>query len=252
VYHSLQVTLRKRFSRGFQFNTHYTYGKNIAVGGVDQHTQARNDRVQDPQNHAASRGRTDADLTHAFNMNWAWNLPFERWLGARSAALKALAGGWQVMGIASFRSGFPMYITSNKDNRGNGDSGNQRPDAVAGVDPYLGGWRESNAHTFLNVAAFSDPCASRGLKTPCGLFGNLGKNVLSGPGAAALDVSFLKDTRIRERVTVQFRTEFFNFLNHANLEAPGGSQLQITNKAFGQITGASRPREVQFALKLIL
>ena len=72
------------------------------------------------------------------------------------------------------------------------------------------------------------------------------------PGAAALDVSFLKDTRIRERVTIQFRTEFFNFLNHANMESPGASQLQITNKAFGQITGASRPREVQFALKLIL
>ena len=251
VYHSLQITLRKRFSRGLQFNTHYTYGKNLTIGGVDQHTQARNDRVQDPENHAGSRGRSDADLQHVLRLDYAWDIPLASWIGAGSGPAKALSSGWQIMGITSVRSGFPMFITSGRDNRGNGDSGNQRPDAVVGVDALAGGYRDSSSHTFLNAAAFSDPCTSRGLKSPCGLFGNLGKNVLSGPGFANFDVSLFKNTRLTDRLTLQFRTEFFNLLNHANFMNPSATELQISSRSFGQITSASIPREIQFALKLL-
>jgi hypothetical protein len=190
-------------------------------------------------------------LTHAFNTDFGWEIPIDRWLGANSGPANKLLHGWQVMGITTIRSGFPMYITSGKDNRGNGDSGNQRPDAVAGIVPVLGGYRGSNAHQYLAAAAFTDPCASRGLKSPCGLFGNLGKNVLSGPGSYNFDLSFFKTTRITERMALQFRSEFFNFLNHANFDSPAASQLQIINKNFGQITSASVPREIQFALKLL-
>ncbi|MBM3746760.1 MAG: TonB-dependent receptor [Acidobacteria bacterium] len=251
VYHSMQASLRKRFSRGFQLNGHYTYGKNISIGGVDNFTNSQSPRVQDHENRRASRGRSDADLTHIFTLDYAWDLPFHKWLGTDSGAVHKLASGWQIMGITSARSGFPMYITSGRDNRGNGDSQAQRPDAVAGVNPKVSGFRESNDHRFLDPAAFADPCGARGLRRPCGLYGNLGKNVLSGPAAFNTDFSVFKNTPLSERYTLQFRTEFFNLLNHANFSAPPAARLQLSSASFGQITGASSPREIQFALKLI-
>lgn len=251
VYHALQTSLRKRFSQSHQFNVHYTYGKSLSLGGVDDFTNQVNNQVQDPSNRRASRGRTIADLTHNLRLDYAADIAFDRWFGLSSGAPRKIAGGWQVMGITSARSGFPMLITSGRDNRGNGDSGPQRPDVAAGVPSKLDGWRESSAHRFLNRAAFTDPCDVRGLRRPCGVFGNLGKNVLSGPGAMNFDVSVIKNTKVTERFTVQFRTEFFNAFNLVNFGAPAAARLQITNTNFGEIATAANPREIQFALKLV-
>lgn len=113
---------------------------------------------------------------------------------------------------------------------------------------FLKGYRESNTHTYLNLAAFADPCDARALRRPCGVFGNLGSFMFDNPGLAVYDLSLFKTVRITERTSLQLRSEFFNVLNRVNFSGPANT---LTSATFGQITGAGRARELQFALKLL-
>ena len=80
-------------------------------------------------------------------------------------------------------------------------------------------------------------------------FGSSARNHLFAPGDIVFDVSVLKDTRLYERATLQFRAEFFNFPNHANL---GGPATNISVPAtLGRITSVGDPRQIQFGLKLL-
>lgn len=247
-YHALQTSLKKRFSHGFMFNVHYTWGKAIEQGGVDNMTASNVSNVQDHRNIRGSRNRHIADIRHNFVLDHNWDIPLDSWFGATSGAMRQIAGGWQLQGILSIRSGMPMLITSGRDNYGLGTTAGQRPDLVAGVPVFLDGYQESNTHTFLNRAAFADPCDARGLRRPCGVFGNLGAFQLSAPGSFFYDMSVFKNFRITERTRIQFRAEFFNLFNHPNFNAPSTT---LTSAQFGQITGAGRARELQFALKFL-
>jgi len=177
-----------------------------------------------------------------------WDIPFERWLGASSPLKRRIAGGWQLFGILAIRSGTPNYVTSGRDNFGLGATSGQRADMVLGSSSYLDGYQETNTHTYLNRAAFADPCDLRGLRRPCGVYGNEGSFVLSNPGSATYALSLFKNIKLTERTSLQFRSEFFNALNRVNFGAPSTS---LTSATFGQITSAGLPRELQFALKLL-
>ena len=248
VYHALQTSLRKRMSRGLTFNAHYTWGQGIAYGGVDQGTAFGNATVQNMKDWRGSRGRSALDIRHNFSLDLAWELPVDRWLGLSSGIGKKFLEGWQFNSIVALRTGLPMRVQSGRDNRGNQDSGPQRPDYVGG-NVRLDNYRETL--TLLNRPAFAQPCEARGLRAPCGLFGNFGTNNVSAPGQQVFDLSLFKTTSIGERVRLQFRAEFFNAFNRANFQAPSGPRLRITDSRFGQITGAELPREIQLALKLL-
>ena len=84
--------------------------------------------------------------------------------------------------------------------------------------------------------------------TPLGTFGNSGRNIVEIPGLNNWDVSFLKDTKLAEAVTLQFRAEFFNFFNHAQFNAP---DMSINSAFVGQIRSARDARISQLALKLL-
>ena len=96
---------------------------------------------------------------------------------------------------------------------------------------------------YWNKAAFAMPTAS----AP---FGNLGRNALRGANFWQGDLGVNKRFRIpaREGMSLQFRSEFFNFLNHTNFGSPSSD---ITSAAFGTIRTALPPRQIQFALKLM-
>jgi len=251
VYHSLQASLRKRFSDGLQFNGHYTWGRAISIGGVDSITASGNDRLQNQiDNRRGSRGRTDFDIEHSFVFDYNWELPIESWFGTMSGLKRQLLAGWQILGITTIRSGETINVLSGFDNFGTGDAQAQRPDAVAGVESKVEGYDTSPDNQFLNPAAFADPCASRGFPRPCGLFGNLGKNTETGPSFINFDFSVFKNFRLTERVNLQWRTEFFNVFNNVNFNPPSGSRIRLSSANFGELTSAARPREIQFALKL--
>ncbi len=248
TYHGLQTSLKKRFSRGVTFNAHYTYGKGIQLGGVDNMTAATVQGVQDHSNIRASRSRNLADINHNFVADYSWEPAFDRWFHANSGAMRQIAGGWQLFGIWSMRSGTPLLILSGRDNYGTGTTQGQRPDLAGGVPVFAGDYRTSNTHAFLNRAAFTDPCDARSLRRPCGLYGNLGAFPLSGPGSFNFDFSVFKNIAINERARLQFRGEMFNLFNRPNFSNPG---VTLTSSTFGQVTAASNAREVQFALKLM-
>lgn len=248
TFHSLQTSLKKRMSRGIMFNAHYTWGHGISYGGIDQVTAFGNSQMQNQQDWRGSRGRSVLDIRHNFTLDFVWEMPFDRWLGADSGFARKLLNGWQFNSIVSMRTGTPIRIESGRDNRGNNDTSPQRPDYVGG-EVILDDYRETLS--YLNKSAFAHPCAARGLRAPCGLFGNFGTNKISAPGVQVFDLSLFKTTQITERVRLQFRTEFFNAFNRANFSAPSGSRVRITDATFGRITAASLPREIQFGLKLL-
>ncbi len=156
--------------------------------------------------------------------------------------------GWQISGILSRTTGYPLLLTTGFDQAlvGGSATGNQRPSLAPG---FTADSIEQDIRTqWYNPAGFA-------LQTP-GTPGNLGRNIIRGPKLFNMDLSVLKDTKLTERLKLQFRAEFFNILNHENFAAPSLSIFTATgavNPTAGLIT-ATNPgttsRQIQFALRL--
>jgi hypothetical protein len=100
---------------------------------------------------------------------------------------------------------------------------------------------QSTAQHYFNPAAFSLPAA--------GTFGNVGRNTVIGPGFTNLDLTMGKSVKINERLTLQFRGEFFNAFNHPNWNVIG--RIINTPATFAQALSQLDPRELQFGAKLL-
>ncbi len=158
--------------------------------------------------------------------------------GLSNPVLRAILGGWTLRGIVGWRSALPFNVTSGSDFVGNGRSAGQRPDAVAGVDPYL---EDLSTQMWLNAAAFSVAAVKSDKR-----FGNLGYNALLGPSAFTMDSGLHKTFAVSDRQNVTFRLESFNTLNHTVFSNPTGA---VNNANFGRILSARSPRAYQIALK---
>jgi len=221
VYHSLQVSATRRFSRGFSLQGSYTWARSIDnnVTPVNSYAASRMDR-------AAS----NFDRTHVAVVSYVYELPFLR--AHRGLAGRVLAG-WQLSGITRFESGTPFTVTVPGDRAGIG-GGSQRPDAVAPVviEKTLARWFSTNS--------FATPAL--------GTFGSAGRNIIRGPGLNNWDVSFSKKTQVRENVALQFRGEFFNLFNHTQYSSVAAG---LGGATFGQVTAARDPRITQLGLRLL-
>jgi hypothetical protein len=157
---------------------------------------------------------------------------------ASNPVLRHVLGGWAVQSITSLRTGFPLNVTAGVDLARNQRPGPQRPDLVAGVNPYA---TSPDGLVYLTRAAFDNATPAAQVR-----YGNLGYNALRSPGAFTMDASLHKNFRIREGHTFSFRLEAFNALNHFN---PGGPVASVSNPNFGLIQGGSAGRNVQLAAK---
>jgi hypothetical protein len=169
-----------------------------------------------------------------------YDLPFRSGPGLARHAL----GGWQAAGIATLLSGFPFTPQVGSNRSGDGDTRN--PDRPSLNPSFTGSVVLGQANEWFNPNAFILPAF--------GTYGNLGRGVYNGPGMADLDLSLLKDTRIRERLQLQWRAEFFNALNHANLGTPNATVFSngAVSPSAGVITAtANTSRQIQFGLKLV-
>ncbi|MGH9661225.1 MAG: hypothetical protein ACRD96_21940, partial [Bryobacteraceae bacterium] len=199
-----------------------------------------------------------------FVASYGYELPLgpgKTWLNAGGVPGK-IFGGWQVNGITMIRGGFPSDLRTNRlapiFNTFN------VPDRVAGEPTQVE--KKRGPDSFFNPKAFRVPgtVASR-TGAPIQLIGNAGRRFVRGPGSVNFDFSLFKDTRITERYSLQFRSEFFNLTNTPTFFLPGGSSRSMTcigptpgaacdasNAEFGQLSsGTATGRQIQFGMRLI-
>ncbi len=244
-YNSLQVTVRKQFSHGFTMQAAYTWSKDLG----DLTANAANSG--DPTNLAQQYGPVAFSRPQRLIINYAYDLPF----GRHDGVAGYLLNGWNVSGVTTIQNGTPLTITDGSGGSIFGVSTSRAqmcPGATyasvvtsGGVESRLGG--ASGGPGYINASAFCTadlPQIGNGTG-----YGNAGIGILLGPGQFNFDVSAIKTTRIGERQTLQFRSEFFNFFNHPQFSNPGTLAVS-TPASFGQITTTSAgPRVIQFALK---
>jgi hypothetical protein len=231
IYNSLQASVEKRFSQGFTASANYTFAKTLDE--VSYLTDLCGVNVINPYNVNAYRGVADFNVPHRFVLNYLWQLP-----SPSHGIARALAGGWESSGIMNIQSGFPLTITS-ADDRGLVGLGNDLADVVKPTS-YTSGSQGARILRWFDTSAFA-PAA-------LGTFGNAGRNILMGPGTFNIDFSMHKAFAIRENLKLQYRAEFFNFLNHTQLNNP---DTAVPDSNFGRITSARSPRIIQMALKLV-
>jgi hypothetical protein len=247
-YHSLQATVRKAFSYGLTLQASYTFSKNLTTLGAGDSTNSNDPLDQDQQ-----YGPTNYNRPHRFILNYQYEMPFGKHQGAKGKLLN----GWSVSGITTIQNGLPLTFTDSSAGSIYGASGGRAQmctGATHGSIPTsgdihgrLGG--ASGGSGYFNADVF---CAAPtgGIYGNGTGWGNSGVGIAQGPGQFNWDISFIKDTRIREGHTFQFRTEFYNAFNHTQFANP--NTADPASMTFGQITATSvNPRIIQFGLKYL-
>jgi len=253
-YHSLQVDVNRRFSRGLSIRGVYTWSRALDDGDSLNGTAAANapGLVSNPFNLRADYGLATYDVRNIGVINAVYDLPLGRGhaIGGRLEGWSnALASGWSVNNIVTAQSGFPFTPQLSYNPSNNGDTRNPvRPFVKPGFPgPVILGkpaqWFDPNAFVAPDNTA---PNA--------GFYGNLGRDTLIGPGLATWDFSTFKRTALTERLSLQFRAEIFNLLNRANFNTP--NLITFTPSGVSGTAGAitstsTSSRQVQFGLKFI-
>lgn len=244
-YNALWITANRRMSRNLQFNASYTWSHSIDDA-------SRNNQglvVQDSNDIFSSRGSSDFDARHRFVVNAIYDVPFK---GNR------LISGWEVAPIVSLQSGNPFNIVLATSNI-TGAANTVRPDVTAPLqisgNPF-GQW-------IANPQVLQAPAP--------GTLGNLGRNSVVGPNFKNFDLALIKNTKLTERFTAQFRADAFNVFNHINFGQPipqggGAASLVFTPPkagatvppSFSTINSTRFPtgdsgssRQIQLALRLL-
>lgn len=251
-YHSISAKLTRRMSNGLTFLSGYTFAKSIDDGSGIRVLGSDQLKPQNGTCVSCERGLSIFDTRSRFVTSALYELPLGKGHSfANSGVANTLLGAWQVGSIWTVSTGFPLGVAAGKDQSNTGH-GYDRPNAT-GLSPKL-----SNPTTgqWFNLQAFA--------LQPFGSYGNLGRNILTGPGIFGLDFSLHKGVRLTEKKHLDFRFEAFNVLNHPNFGDPNvslssnaitasGSPIPGSG-AFGTINntrGGINMRELQFSLKLV-
>jgi hypothetical protein len=247
-YNGLLMSLRKRMSKGLQFDFNYTWSNSIDSGSSVVNTVSGG-LVCDLTNLRVCRGPSDFDIRHLVNANFIYELPFGkgRMFASDAKGLKnQLIGGWEISGIFTARSGLPFSITS----------GSAFPVGFNFLSPavYVPAGKgltvdiHDDPKTHL-IQYFKDPAqALLNLRFPQhGEIGN--RNAFRGPSFTELDSVVMKKFPISEKWgAIQLRWEAYNLFNSNYFNTP--SVVAITSGSLGSITSsASSPREMQFAIR---
>jgi hypothetical protein len=238
-YYALQTQVNRRFSHGLEFKANWTWSKAMDYSSSDNGSLALY-AARSVYNY----GESSFDRTFITNISWLYELPGSSHL--RNRYLSTALGHWNVSGIATFASGAPTNVTfgttSGVDLIGGGDG--QRIDITG--NPQLA-YGVRNGNQFFNTSVFALP--------PLGYIGNASRDVYRGPGQNQWDLAAFKNFVIREKVTFQLRSEFYNAFNHVQWSTinsaanfnPAGQQV---NTLFGKATADRGPRLIQVAMRV--
>ncbi len=244
-YNGLQVDVNHRFQKGLQFRGVYTFSKALDDGDNMNTSVATNSPtfLSNPLDPMADYGRASFDIRHSAVINSTYALPFGN---SKTGWAHRAVGDWQLSAIETMESGLPFTPQLSYNPSNDGDTRNPvrpslNPDFSGPI--ILGGPSE-----YFNPNAFIQPLP--------GTYGNAGRNILTGPNLFETDLSAAKKLTINERVSLQFRAECFNLLNHTNLNTPNPvvytSATGEPSPTAGVITStATNSRQIQFGLKLL-
>jgi hypothetical protein len=246
TYHSFQARALHRFARGLTLLASYTNAKLISdneasplafVGAINNNPGYQEGKF----NRRVERSVDPTDISQALVISTAYELPFgpDKAVRIENRFLSAVLGNWNLSGILTAQGGLPLVI------RGASNFLADRPNST-GVSAGIS--NPNRAHWF-NTAAFVNP--------PIYTYGNVGRTLpdVRGPGLKNIDLALLKNFRVTERVSIQFRAEAFNLANFTNLGMPNstfvpGAQGTNASSAFGTITTAYDARSMQFGIKV--
>jgi hypothetical protein len=222
-YNALWASVTRRLSRGLQFDGSYTWSKSLDTNSINSSGFAIQDSYDIPNQY----GLSDFDAPHRMVLSAAYELPFTG---------NPLARGWQIAALFQAQSGNPINIVTSNSVL-NGVPNTVRPDVI-------GPLRITGA-----VDRWFDPSAFMAVNR----FGNLGRNVVRGPGFRNLDLSVIKHVHLGGVARLQVRMDVFDLFNYANFGPPGNI---VGSPTFGKITRTRFPtgeagssRQVQLAVK---
>jgi len=241
----MQVNLQKQFSHGLQFQFAYTYSH--AISDVNDPLVPGGNNGYLPRNTfdlKAERGNSDFDIRHRAVVNFVYEPNMGR---GRSHISEGFAGrileGWALSGIIDAQTGHPFDVYGITDSNHTGEI--SRVTRIGSISQPSG-----------TDKTFTGPAASGLETTPFDVQPNTGKNAFYGPGLVNIDMAALKDTRLTEKLKLQFRLEVFNLFNHAQFSQP--NNIFYGETSFGQSSstltrpdGTTSARQLQAALKLI-
>ncbi len=256
-FNGLETKLEKRFSNGFTLLSSYTWSHDI---GSFQGAHTGNTQIADFPN--AQRGNVDPDFRHRLTVSYTYELPFGRgkpYGAALNSFENAVAGGWQVGGITTIRSGehytaFLSYDPTNTGTAAMPDKIHDPTDFSFDIPQQEADGCDRPGHQtlicFYNPGAFVLPPLAPG-QTSAREFGNAGDGDLLGPHQVNFDFSAFKNFSITERQQFQFRAEMFNIFNHPQFGLPNRNPDQGGANGGARIFGTlgDNQREIQFALR---
>ena len=229
-YNSAQIHLERRAS-DLQFLASYTFSKSLDNASGFQN-------LLNPFCFKCDRNLSAFDARHRFVFSYTYELPLKRFV--TGVVGRKFLDGWEIGGIYTYQTGVPVHLTdSSSDNSLTGSFDFEpadRPEIVGPIrtqDPHKSG-------LFFNPSAFTTE--------PLGQFGNARHNMFAGPPINNWDFTVIKRIAFKERYSFEFRSEFFNLLNHTQFYNPDGDIG--AGQQFGVISLARDPRYVQFGAKL--
>jgi hypothetical protein len=240
-FNSLQVSL-KHDTKYVNFLLAYTYEKSIDNGSTSFDATS-------PYNAAQSRGLSVFDVPQDLTLSYTAQLPFNLFTGN---FCKRLTTGWALSGITTFATGLPVQLSESDDNSYTGTFADtvDEPSYANNGSPLFINKNPRSSQPYFNPNYFVSEAP--------GEVGNAMRRYFTGPGLNNFDMALLKDTKVTESVSIQFRAEAFNIFNHAQFSfltstggMPGGNIDNPGTGGFGYVTSANNPRIMQLGLKVL-
>lgn len=237
VYHSLQTSLSKRFTSGYQFTAAYTWSH--AIDDVSDVFDVAGSYVlpQDDRALHLERGNANFDVRHRAALSLIGNLPFTGRFNTAKGLTGAVLGGWQFSSLMTFQTGQPFTVNTSLDVNFDGNL-TDRLNTLNGLTVL----DDRQVKLQLNTTSVS-------LLAPLGANGRIGRNTFRASGVARTDLALIKSFQLRGSHYIVFRGEAFNLFNRTHFGIP----VRILEApSFGRSVDTQLgPRQIQFALKYV-
>jgi len=245
-YNALISSIQHRMSSTFSLLVNWTWAKCLNI--EDAQGDLAGTTVENPNNLGMDYGPCGSDYRHVENVVLVAKSGFSNHL---NRAEKLIVNDWELAPLMHIQSGAPFTVTSGQDNSLT-DVGNDRPNMVAGVNPYAEvTFRKLSGaanREYLNPSAFQQVWQTAGCASATangcpalGTYGNISKNSFRGPKSLQLDAQISRIFQIHENWSTTFRLEAFNVLNHPDFSNPSAS---LTSSTFGQVSSTTNAARV--------